>query len=198
MFHYLTKSVFLIHFDSYSIVTFGALFAKIWMVYQIFKNAAQMQRIKITTTRTFVIICGITSVDIIICLVWTLTNPMQWTREVLTVDRYDISLALQGLCTSNHRVASVITIVCWHVFLLGTALYLCYDSLHISSQYAEAKPLAFVTISIFLIHVVYVLVAFIVHNSVSMFMIWLENFCMILNIFLKFDVLRPYGQNRKS
>ena len=142
-----------------------------------------MQRIKITTTRTFVIICGITSVDIIICLVWTLTNPMQWTREVLTVDRYNISLASQGLCTSNHRVAFVITIVCWHFFLLGTALYLCYVSRHISSQYAKAKPLAFVTISIFLIHVVYVLVAFIVHNSVSMFMIWLENFCVILIIF---------------
>jgi len=164
-------------------VTFGTLFAKILRVYRLFRNAAQMQRIKITTTETLVYICGITSVDIIICLAWTLTNPMQWTREVLTSDRYEIPLASQGSCTSNHRAAFVITISCWHIFLLGTAMYLCFVSRHISSRYTEAKPLAFVTISQFLIYIIYVLVAFIVDHSVSIFMIWLNNFCVILIIF---------------
>mmetsp|Transcript_28163 Transcript_28163/g.28528 ORF Transcript_28163/g.28528 Transcript_28163/m.28528 type:complete len:213 (+) Transcript_28163:176-814(+) len=142
-----------------------------------------MQRIKITTTETLMYICAITSVDIIICLVWTLTNPMQWTREVLTSDRYSIPLESEGSCTSNHKKKFVITISCWHIFLLGTAMYLCFVSRHISSRYAEAKPLVFVTISQFLIYIIYVLVAFIVDHSVSIFMIWLNNFCVILIIF---------------
>mmetsp|Transcript_39979 Transcript_39979/g.45097 ORF Transcript_39979/g.45097 Transcript_39979/m.45097 type:complete len:686 (+) Transcript_39979:188-2245(+) len=170
-------------------ITFGTLFAKILRVYRLFKNAAQMTRIKITAFDAFKEICAITSVDVIICFVWTLIDPMQWTREVLTRDKFEVPLSSQGYCSSTYWNEFTITICCWHFLLLGMALYLCYVSRNISSQYAEVKPLALVMVSQFQIFLISIPVLIIVRNNpassffVRSVVIWLNDFGVILIIF---------------
>ena len=92
-------------------VTFGTLFAKILRVYQLFKGESNMKRIIITARFTFLNICAITSVDVIICLVWTVVDPMHWTRKVLSVDKFGTPMESQGYCTSDHWMVISITIV---------------------------------------------------------------------------------------
>jgi len=134
-------------------------------------------------------ICAITSVDIIICLVWALTDPMQWTRKVLDVDKFGVSLGYKGYCTSDHWKGFALTIAGWHFLLLGMALWLCYVSRNISSQYAEAKSLSIVMISQSQIFLIGIPVLFLVgDDSDSSFfvrsaVIWLNDFGVILIIF---------------
>jgi len=170
-------------------ITFGTLFAKILRVYRLFKSAAQLQRIKITVKSTVLNICAITSVDVIICLVWTIFDPMHWTRQVLSVDKFGIPLESQGYCTSNSWRAFTYTIVGWHFLLLGMAMYLCYASRNISARFAEAKPLAVVMISQFQIFLISIPVLIIVGGQVasSFFVrsavIWLNDFSVVLIVF---------------
>jgi len=170
-------------------ITFGTLFAKILRVHRLFKSAAQLQRITITVRSTVLNICAITSVDVIICLVWTIFDPMHWTRQVLSVDKFGIPLESQGYCTSTHWKAYTYTIVGWHFLLLGMALYLCYASRNISARFAEAKPLAVVMISQFQIFLISIPVLIIVGGEVasSFFVrsavIWLNDFGVILIVF---------------
>ena len=148
-----------------------------------------MERIKLTARFTFLNICAITSVDVIICLVWTVVDPMHWTRKVLSVDKFGTPLESQGYCTSDHWMAFSITIVGWHFFILVVALVLCYVSRHISSRFSEAKSLALVMVSqcqIFLISIPLLIIVGIEGPGsffVRVAVIWLNDFSAVAIIF---------------
>ena len=82
-------------------ITFGCLFAKIRRVYLIFKSAADFRRNKVTLRET----CNVTAIvlllDVIILLIWTIVDPLQWTREVVTADKYGNVLSSVGYCSSE-------------------------------------------------------------------------------------------------
>jgi hypothetical protein len=162
-----------------------------------------MERLKLTASFTLSNICAITSVDVIICLVWTVVDPMHWTREVLSIDKFGTPLESQGYCTSNHWIAFASTIAVWHLFILGVALILCYQSRNVSSKFSEAKPLIAVMVSQFQVLLVSVPVLIIVgaEGSSSFFVrsavIWLNDFSVVAIIFgnLIYSVHKTNSQN---
>jgi len=166
-------------------ITFGTLFAKILRVYRLFKGAENFQQVKITALSAVVNICAILSVDVIICLIWTLADPMHWTRDVTAVDKFGSPLESQGYCTSDHWAAFAFTIAGWHLALMILALGLCYVSRDISSKFSEAKPLAVVMVSQFQIFLISVPVLIIVgaDGASSFFVraavIWLNDFSAV-------------------
>ncbi len=81
-------------------------------------------------------IIGITSVDVIICAVWTGVDPLSWARTITSVDIFGQSLSSVGYCTSNNWKVFVSAIGTWHLILMLLACYLCYLTRNISSKFA--------------------------------------------------------------
>ena len=82
-------------------ITFGSLFAKIRCVYELFNAAERMQRIQVSTMVTLKIVGIILIIDVMILTIWTVIDPLQWTRDVVTADKYGNALSSVGYCSSE-------------------------------------------------------------------------------------------------
>ena len=123
-------------------ITFGSLFAKIRRVYILFKAAATMNRVTVTVKETFLIVCAITSVDVLICMIWTIVDPLSWQRTVTRTDLFGEPLESVGYCTSNYWKVWVSIIAIWHLVLMIFASVLCYKTRNIDTRFSESKYVA--------------------------------------------------------
>jgi len=134
-------------------VTFGTLFAKIRRVYKIFLNAANARgggdtrNNIISVQETLAVIGAVLIVDIIILLVWTIVDPLQWERTVISADQFGEPLESQGMCVSDHWSAFGGAIAALHLILMAVACYLCYVSRGIPTRFSEGKYLSIAMIS---------------------------------------------------
>lgn len=120
-------------------ITFGSLFAKIRRVYILFRAAATMNRVTVTVKETFLIVCAITSVDVLICMIWSIVDPLSWQRTVTRTDLFGDPLESVGHCTSNHWQIWVAIIAFWHLILMIFASVLCYKTRNIDIRFSESK-----------------------------------------------------------
>ena len=117
-------------------ITLGTLLSKIYRVYVLFKAASKAKRVTVKSKDTLLMIAGITSVDIIICAVWTGVDPLHWVRTITSVDIFGQPLSSVGYCSSNNWKAFVAAIGTWHLTLMLIACYLCYLTRNISTKFA--------------------------------------------------------------
>lgn len=128
-------------------VTFGSLYAKIRRVRIIFESAARMHRVSVGKKETLTIVGAILSLDVTILILWTILDPLEWTRVVLSADKFGSTLESEGYCTCNHWKAWAGTIIALHGCLLLFASYTCYASRNISTVFSEGKYLAIAMVS---------------------------------------------------
>jgi len=135
-------------------ITFGSLFAKIRRIYVLFRAAVDMRRIRISIPETVGMIGGVLLLDVTVLTVWTLVDPLQWQRNILTTDKYQNPLTSEGYCTSHHWMIFAGIIASLHLSLLGFASWLCYKARDIPSKFNEGKMVAiamFSNLQIFII-----------------------------------------------
>lgn len=128
-------------------VTFGSLFAKIRRVYILFRSSAAMIRVTVSVRETCLIIVAILFVDVIILMIWTIVDPLQWTRTVSYADKYGEPLASYGYCTSEHWAAFAGSIAALHLSVQTAASYLCYLARNIPTKFSEGKYLILAMVS---------------------------------------------------
>ena len=87
-----------------------------------------MQRTTVSAKETFVIIGLVLLVDIVILILWTVLDPLQWQRTVVASDQYMQPLESQGHCISDNWEVFAITIAVFHLVLMISASYMCYVS----------------------------------------------------------------------
>ena len=192
----------------------GTLFAKIRRVNQLFKAAAHLQRTTVTVKETILIVGGILAIDVGILTVWTVIDPLEWTREVLVMDQYGYPLSSEGMCTSENWRAFAGTIAALHFTLMAVASWLCYVSRDIPTEFSEGKYVTIAILSNIQIFIVGLPVLVIIGNSsetsffVRSVIIWMNDFVVVTLIFGNlmyhvhhWDQLHPQrhsGQNSTS
>jgi len=170
-------------------ITFGTLYAKILRVYKLFQAAADTRRITVTQTETLKWVGFITLVDIIIVAVWTGVDPLTWTRVIVSTDIFGEPLESVGYCTSSTWKIFVSLITCWHLLLLLRACFLCYQTRHISTKFAESRYLAVAMVSHLQIFAISIPILVIVGDdpTASLFIrsavIFINDFAIMLTIF---------------
>jgi len=177
-------------------ITFGTLFAKIKRVYRLFKASANAERVVVTKKQTFIDISVTTSVDVVICAVWTIFDPLQWIRVITLADQFEEPLESAGFCTSEHWTSFVYIIGVWHLLLLVGGCYLCYLTRHISKKFVESRYMLLAMVSHLQIYLISVPVLFLVGNDpksslfIRAIVIWINDFAIICIIFgnLMFEV----------
>ena len=115
-------------------ITFGTLFAKIRRVYVIFKSAADMRRHAVTVQETLGVIGVVLLIDVIILIIWTVVDPLEWSRTVISADQFGDPLESEGFCSSEHWAVFAGVIAALHLLLLAVACCLCYVSRRIPTK----------------------------------------------------------------
>jgi len=170
-------------------ITFGSLFAKICRVFHLFQAAARMQRTSFTTKDTIIIVSIVLSVDIVILTIWTVVDPLQWERFVLTADKYGVTLSSQGYCTCDTWLIFAGIIAAYHFLLMGIACLMCYKARDIPTEFSEGKYVAIAMVSNLQIFVVGLPVLLILgtDSETSFFVrsviIWMNDFAVLVLIF---------------
>lgn len=98
-----------------------------------------MNRVTVAVKETFLIVCAITSVDVLICMIWSIVDPLSWQRTVTRTDLFGDPLESVGHCTSNHWQVWVAIIAFWHLILMIFASVLCYKTRNIDTRFSESK-----------------------------------------------------------
>ncbi|CAB9524661.1 acid type B receptor subunit 2 [Seminavis robusta] len=175
-------------------VTFGTLFAKIRRVFLIFRNAITMpgsssSRNFVSFPETLAVIGAVLAVDIIILILWTALDPLQWQREVLTEDVFGEPLESIGYCTAEHWAIWAGLIAALHVLLMAVACFMCYAARKIPTRFAEGKYISIAMISNLQIFVVGVPILVIIGADpqtgffVRSVIIWMNDFVVVTLIF---------------
>lgn len=187
-------------------ITFGTLYAKLRRVQALFRGAAAFRRTVVTAKETLLIIGTILAMDVVLLTVWTIVDPLQWQRQVITSDKNGYVLESEGYCTSRHWQAFAGAICGLHFLLLLFASYLSYTSRHISTDFSESKYLAIAMISNLQIFLVGVPVLFLVGTDpdsayfVRSAIIWMNDFVVVALIFgnLMYSVHKMGARNGRS
>ena len=131
------------------IVTFSALFAKIWRVCRILRRSSGWQRTVVLAKDVAGVMVAFTLVQFILLLAWQLVDPLRWQRQVLQSNARGYPLASVGSCTSDKALSFVIPLSAYNFGCLLYALYLCYRTRNFSSELNEAKWITASIVSIF-------------------------------------------------
>lgn len=127
------------------VTVYSALFAKIWRVKKLLANAERFRRKTVAVQDVAMIMVVMLSFEVIVLIVWQIVSPLRWERDVLTTDSDGFPLESVGSCSSTHQVAFSSTLGGFYISSLVYALYLCFITRNVPSDFAEGT---FITISV--------------------------------------------------
>merc|ERR1711988_64801 len=143
-------------------------------------------------------------VEIAICAIWTIEDPLTFEREILSTDQYDHPTESVAKCSSDHPWAYMSLIIVIHLVSLLYAYYLCYQSRNIPTEFQEGKWINMAMVSNLQILVLGVPVMIMVADSpdVSFFMragiIFLNDTGVLLLMFLPKIYAVHYGTDERA
>jgi ABC-type amino acid transport substrate-binding protein len=192
-------------------VTFGTLFAKIRRVYVIFTSSRDATRVRpgiISIQETVGVIGCVLAIDAAILMVWTIWDPLQWERDIIRTDQFDVPLESKGVCDSDYWIVFAGLIAILHLVLMGLACYLSYMARFIPTRFQEGKYVSIAMASNLQIFVVGVPILIIVGSGdpgtsffVRSVMIWMNDLVVVALIFgnliyhVHFDANRDNQRN---
>lgn len=103
--------------------------------------------IMISTQETFSIVFSILLLDITLLTIWTIVDPLQWMRDITSMDKFGASLESEGYCSSEHWVVFAGIMAALHLGLMLLATYMCYRSRLIPTQFQEGRYLSIAMVS---------------------------------------------------
>mmetsp|Transcript_3749 Transcript_3749/g.9815 ORF Transcript_3749/g.9815 Transcript_3749/m.9815 type:complete len:1053 (-) Transcript_3749:498-3656(-) len=127
----------------------SAMFAKMWMLGQVFQKPRNEQRIQITKQDILVPFFVIFGLDCIVLATWTILDRQRWVRMPMNNDdSFSLTNAdgsTVGWCTSTHSIWYTGLLVVFNIAILLLSLVQSYECRRITTEYAES---AWVTIAI--------------------------------------------------
>ena len=115
--------------------------AKIWRIKMVWKAAQSFIAKTVTARDVGLIIVGVLVVQAIVLTCWQVIDPMKWQREVIYEDANGYPLKSVGACQSENMLRFLIPLVIIDGGMLVYALYLCYVTRKVSSEYQEVSTM---------------------------------------------------------
>ena len=131
-------------------IIFGALFAKILRIKFMLDHASGHKRKAVEVKDVVLTMFVIMFVEAAVLLAWTLADPMQWHREIILTDADDFVLQSVGSCQSEKTgIAFYAPLTAVNALGLVYALWLCYVTRLVPSDFAEGRWITISVVSIF-------------------------------------------------
>jgi len=128
------------------VLTFPALFAKLWRVDQIFNNSLQkMRELQLSGTlsdRSLVkYILWLISFDVLVLSVWSIGFPMKYVRTTLMEDYLGQKMSSVGSCQGEFDVGFLGILGLYHLLILTLGCIIAYKARFVNTGFSEAKHL---------------------------------------------------------
>lgn len=187
-------------------IVFSALFAKIHRIRAIVYNASRFRRKAVKERHVMHMIAIVLTIESTIILIWTLLDPLEWNREVLSTDEDGLPVQSVGQCQSEYAGIFWLIFIAFNVLVLMYALFLCYATRTYPSELSESRWITACVISYIqiLVLAVPILVIVTANNSAYFFVlatvVFLMSMSVTLFIFLPkvysvhFDPEKPSGE----
>lgn len=130
-------------------LAFSALFAKVRRIHLILKNAQRFNRVVVKPKNVMKVMVGVVGVEVLVLLLWQLLDPLKWTRTVTLQSDLGYAVESVGVCRSDNSAPYMATLGVFNLGLLLYAIWLCYITRSISSDFNESRWITASVISIF-------------------------------------------------
>jgi len=151
------------------ILVYSALFAKIWRTKLVFYYAERCQRRQVGIKDVGYIMVVLLAIELIILLSWQFIDPLEWVRMVVSTDAEGFPLQSVGRCESKNQQIFTITLLAYKGICLVYALYLCYVTRNMPSDFSEGKWVMASIVSIIQILILAIPILIIVENDNNSF-----------------------------
>lgn len=121
------------------ITCFSALFAKIWRVYRIVKNASVMRRATVRVKDVIFMMVLFMSVSVVILTAWQVLDPLRWTETGVSVNDKGYPTKMVRQCSGDWSHVFWSLFAAYDSICLAYALYLCYITRDFPSELGESK-----------------------------------------------------------
>lgn len=131
------------------IVTFSALFSKLWRVNKIMAESRLLNRVKVTIFDVLVPFMVLLFCNAITLSVWMIVSPPEWNREALDLGKYGQVLSSQGSCHQSGDVAFFAPLIAVNGGALLLACYQAYIGRTATTEVNESKYIGMAMVCIF-------------------------------------------------
>mmetsp|Transcript_12756 Transcript_12756/g.23917 ORF Transcript_12756/g.23917 Transcript_12756/m.23917 type:complete len:922 (-) Transcript_12756:710-3475(-) len=131
------------------VVTFAALFSKLWRINKLVKASRGFRRVTVTVFDVLVPFVILLSMNTIILIVWQSISPLRWEREVLTTNQYDQVIASEGSCNSKNSTVYISSLLFVNGIAIILACHQAYIGRNVRTEMNESKHIGMAMICIF-------------------------------------------------
>lgn len=131
------------------VVTFAALFSKLWRINKLVKASRGFRRVTVTVFDVLVPFVILLSMNTIILIVWQIISPLRWERQVLTTNQYDQVIASEGACNSKNSTAYISSLLVVNGIAIILACHQAYIGRNVRTEMNESKHIGMAMICIF-------------------------------------------------
>lgn len=138
------------------ILQYGSLSAKSFRLAKIMNNQNRV-RVTVTAMQTMTIVGFVLALDLIVVIVWTATHPLEYIREVTSVEKDDathvVTINSSGRCKIGEDGPSLWAftgpIIAIHAVLMITTNVILYKVRGVADRYQEQKYVALASAFVF-------------------------------------------------
>jgi 7 transmembrane sweet-taste receptor of 3 GCPR. len=131
------------------VVTFAALFSKLWRINKLVKASRGFRRVTITIFDVLVPFLILLSMNTIILIIWQSISPLRWEREALKTNQYDQVIASEGSCNSKNSTVYISALLVVNGIAIILACHQAYIGRNVRTEMNESKQLGMAMICIF-------------------------------------------------
>jgi basic membrane lipoprotein Med (substrate-binding protein (PBP1-ABC) superfamily) len=123
------------------IVTFAPLFAKMWRVYRIFNNP-KLRKLNISTEVLAGVCLSLLAIEWAVVGTMQAVSPLRYYRFATLTDEYGNVLESAGRCWSPDGLVFLMSLLAWHLIILGYGNFLAFRTRNIEDRFSESRPIA--------------------------------------------------------
>lgn len=173
------------------VVTFAALFSKLWRVNKLVNASRSCKRVTITVKDVMVPFGVLFTSNALIMSIWKGIAPFTWERITLEENEFTQVLVSEGACRSAHSVGFVSAIVVVNGVALLLACYQAYKGRKVSTEMNESKHIGMAMIFIFMAFFFGVPLLFLTKGDRSASLFVLTTMCFVICVPTLFFIFVP-------
>lgn len=131
------------------VVTFAALFSKLWRVNKVVDASRSFRRVTITVQDVLVPFATLVISNTLILSIWQGVAPSLWKRITIEKNEFDQVLASEGACRSENSLWFISAIIVVDGIALLLACYQAYIGREVRTEMNESTYIGMAMISIF-------------------------------------------------
>ena len=131
------------------VITFSALYSKLWRLNKIVHASASFQKVTVTTFDVIIPFVILSTLNVIILIIQRTLSPITWKRSTIEQNIYNQILQSEGFCNGDGAIFYTIALLIVNGIALILACIEGYRGRNVQTDLNESKNIGFAMVFIF-------------------------------------------------